>query len=119
MIGAFPTTARAITEALLSEWIGPAGEDLADSVSEFVVAQHARMPDYLRLPLIVLTLACETWPLGLGYWRPLHRLPLDQRRRVIGAWKRSRLGFRTNLIKFYESLAIFGWASECQERSHG
>jgi hypothetical protein len=119
MIGWFQKTVRAITEAVLWERIGPEGVALVGPVYGFVLAQHSRMPDYLRLPVLALTLLCDSWPLWLGYGRPLHNLPLDQRRTVLSAWKRSRIGFRRNLIKFYDSLAVFGWAAEEQERLHG
>ena len=81
MKGLFPQRALAITEALLCDRIGPEAVPMADSVSAFVVAQHSRMPDYLRLPLIVLTLVCDWWPIVFGFGRSLHSLPLEQRRR--------------------------------------
>jgi hypothetical protein len=119
MFGCFPKTVRAITEAVLLDRIGPEAVARAAPVSAFVLGQHSRMPDYLRLPLVTLTLVCDSWPLWLGFGRPLHRLPVDQRRRVITAWKGSRFGFRRSLIKFYESLAVYGWAAECQEHFNG
>jgi hypothetical protein len=119
MMGSFRQTVRAITEAVLFDRLGPEAMALAGPVSSFVVAQHSRMPDYLRLPLIALTLLCDWWPLVLGFGRRLHSLPLDRRRPVLSAWKGSRVGVRRNLIKFYESLAVFGWAAERQEDFDG
>lgn len=117
MKGLFPKRALAITEALLCDRIGPEAVPLAGPVSAFVVAQHSRMPDYLRLPLIVLTLVCDWWPIVFGFGRSLHSLPLDQRRRVLSAWKGSRICACRNLVKFYESLAVFGWATQRSEHS--
>jgi hypothetical protein len=119
MIVSFQKTVRAITEAVLWEWIGPDSVTSAGPVAEFVMAQHSRMPDYLRLPLMSLTLLCDSWPVWLGFGRPLHGLPMDQRCRVLAAWKRSRVGFRRKLIKFYESLVVFGWAAEYQDHRDG
>jgi len=119
MSGVFPKAVRAITEAVLLDRIGPEAVALAGPVSGFVLGQYSRMPDYLRLPVLTLTLLCDSWPLWLGFWRPLHRLPLEQRRLVIASWKRSRVGFRRSLIKFYESLAVYGWAAGCPEHLNG
>ena len=91
MKGLSPQKAFAITEALLYERIGPEAVSMAGPVSAFVVAQHSRMPDYLRLPLIMLTLVCDWWPIVFGFGRSLHSLPLDQRRQVLSAWKGSRI----------------------------
>jgi hypothetical protein len=117
MILSFRKAAGAITEAVLAERAGPGAVSSAPSVAEFVLAQHGRMPDYLRAPLVVLTCLCDLWPV-FGFGRPLHRLQIHDRRRVVVAWRRSRLGFCRNLIKFYESLAVYGWASERPDPSH-
>jgi len=94
---------------------GDAGDlmDLVDlvPVAHFLLQTHARIPDYLRLPLRVLTLAFDAWGVVTA-GRPFHRLPLEARRRQVAAWKGSRLGFRRDLIKFFETLAVFGIYSE-------
>jgi hypothetical protein len=117
--GVFPKTVRAITEAVLWDRVGPEAVALAGPVSAFVLGQYSRMPDYLRLPLLMLTLLCDSWPLFLGFWRPLHSLSLELRRPVIASWKHSRFGFRRSLIKFYESLAVYGWAAEYPDQRNG
>jgi len=80
-------------------------------VARFLLQTHARIPDYLRLPLRVLTLAFDAWGVVTA-GHPFHRLPLDARRRQVATWKGSRLGFRRDLIKFFETLAVFGVYSE-------
>jgi hypothetical protein len=80
-------------------------------VARFLLQTHARIPDYLRLPLRVLTLVFDAWGV-ITAGRPFHRLPLEARRRQVAAWKGSRLGFRRDLIKFFEALAVFGIYSE-------
>ena len=81
------------------------------SVARFLLATHAKMPDYLRLPFVVLTLALDLWALPTA-GRPFHRLPHEGRLRQLRAWRTSRLGPRRDLIKFYETLAVFGWYAE-------
>jgi hypothetical protein len=86
-----------------------------NDVVRFVLEQHARMPDYLRLPMRLLTVGFDWWglvPLG----RRFHRAPPDLRRRQVEAWRRSRLGLCRDLIRFYESLAVFGWNSNRHDR---
>jgi hypothetical protein len=82
----------------------------------FLLDQHRRMPDYLRLPFRCLTLLFDAWSLPLT-GRPFHRASAAQRSRQLRAWKNSRLGFRRDFIKFYESLALFAWYSEREATS--
>lgn len=76
----------------------------------FVLDQHARMPDYLRLPFAAVTLAFDASAV-LRHGRPFHRLPHAQRWRQIVAWRESALGPRRDLVRFYESFVIFHWHS--------
>jgi choline dehydrogenase-like flavoprotein len=77
----------------------------------FVLAQHARMPDYLRLPLQVLTLLFVHWS---GFPRPgsYRNLDPDRRWRRIERLRRSMLGPFRDLIRLYEGLAIYGFHEE-------
>lgn len=77
-------------------------------VVRFVAAQHAQTPDFLRLPLRVLTLVFDAWPL-LTTGRTFHRLAPEARGRQIAGWRASRLGFRRDFVRYYEGLAVFGW----------
>lgn len=83
-------------------------------VARFVVAQHGRMPDYLRLPLRVLTLAFDAWTL-LGTGHLFHRLPHEKRQRQMDSWRRARLGPCRDLMKFYDNLVVFAWFSETHD----
>jgi hypothetical protein len=81
-----------------------------NAVVNFVVDQQGRMPDYLRLPLFVLTLVFNL--AGFRYGGSLfHRLDPSARQRQIAAWRRSRIGAARDLVRLYESLAIFCWTS--------
>jgi choline dehydrogenase-like flavoprotein len=77
----------------------------------FVLAQHARMPDYLRLPFQVLTLLFVHWS---GFPRPGAYRGLDPDRRWsrIAGMRRSILGPFRDLIRFYEGLTILGFHEE-------
>src|SRR5882724_4835049 len=70
----------------------------------FVLAQHARMPDYLRAPILAATLGFDL-PAVLRRGHRFHTLPPAIRSRQIEAWKNSPLGFKRDLVRYFESLA--------------
>ena len=109
----FEQTVRAIVEAVLADR-GIVMEPAAvGRVARFVLDQHGRMPDYLRTPLLSLTLVFEAWPIATGRGvKGFSGLSLERRKAVVGAWRRSKLGPRRDLIKFYESLGVFGRPAE-------
>jgi hypothetical protein len=110
----FPDTVSALTYSIIRERCADPPADAGfphNRVTRFVLEQHARMPDYLRLPLALLTLAFDAWAIPFT-GSPFHRLPHERRWRQVLAWKRSSLGVRRDLIRFYESLVIFGWHAE-------
>lgn len=79
----------------------------------FVLDQQARMPDYLRMPLIVATLildhlACLT---DLGCW---HQLDPDRRWALIEKARRSMFKPLRDLLRFYETLSVFGFGDELE-----
>jgi hypothetical protein len=106
----FEATVAALTDALIREHgstdPGPRGE----AVVRFVLAQHGRMPDHLRLPLLVLTCGFGWLALATA-GAPFHRLPPERRRRRVQAWRTARLGVRRDLVRFWETLVVFGWTS--------
>jgi len=120
MIVSFHATIAALADSIIREHCGDAGDDASqvrDAVAQFLLGQHGRMPDYLRLPLMCLTLVFDAWPL-LYAGRPFHRLSHKRRWRQIRAWKQSKLGFRRDLVKFFETLTVFGWYSEVCRQDH-
>lgn len=76
------------------------------------------MPDYLRLPFRILTLAFDAWALP-RHGKPFHRLPHELRTRQVQAWKASRLEPRRRLIEFYETLAVFSLYSDLYGQDYG
>ena len=114
MLLSFQCTVSALAYSIIWERCGKAGNSLDfpnNRVVRFVLEQHARMPDYLRLPLAGLTLAFDAWAIPFT-GHSFHRLPHERRWRQILAWEGSALGVRRDLIKFYERLVIFGWYTE-------
>jgi choline dehydrogenase-like flavoprotein len=80
----------------------------------FVLDQHARMPDYLRAPLIAATLLLDHTSY-LTDLRAFHRLAPDRRLQVIAKIRSSRL-LRPlkEVLRFYETLAVFGFGDELE-----
>ncbi len=84
-------------------------------VAEFALGQVGRMPDFLRLAIVALTLlfsiqtVCTT---GSTF------LSLDHSRRWqhFLNWKHSRLGFRRDFVRFFESLTVLAWHSRPSEK---
>ena len=102
-----------ITETLISGLDG-ARDDASgpqlEKISLFIFSQHANMPDYLRLPLKILTLLFDAMPI-LAHGHVFHRLSEARRRRIVERWKNSRWAFRRDFIRFFETLGLFAWYS--------
>jgi choline dehydrogenase-like flavoprotein len=77
----------------------------------FVLDQHGRMPDYLRLPLKILTLLFVRWS-GFPRLGSFRGLDPERRRDRIERMRSSKLEPFRDLIRFYEGLAIFGFHAE-------
>src|SRR5271157_3559779 len=82
----------------------PSAQPPYNDLARFVLEQQARLPDYLRLPMLAATLGFD-WSNCLHTARSFHSRPPEIRQRQIAAWKRSRLGFQRDLVRYYESLA--------------
>ena len=109
----FEYTASAICYSIIHQRCQPTSSLLAfphNEVVGFVLQQHSRMPDYLRLPIVVLTLVFDLWGILQG-GALFHRLPHSVRWHQIDLWQSSPIGFCRDLIRFYESLTVFGWYS--------
>jgi len=112
----FDQVVQAVVRALLQEHQAADAEAMTPKVAEFVRGQHARMPDFLREPLRILTLALDTSPWFLGYGRPLRRLSPVEASAVLASWRNGWPAARRDLVSFYEVLSVFGLAAERQER---
>ncbi len=111
MILSFRYTASALVYSLIRERCNEhsaSGSFPHNRVARFVLAQHARMPDYLGLALKVLTLLFDARAIVFS-GRPFHRLPHERRWRQIQSWRMSRLAPCRELVRFYERLVLFRW----------
>jgi len=81
-----------------------------NSVVQFVLEQQKRMPDYLQLPLFVLTLIFEFS--GLIRGSLFHCQSPSMREHQILAWKNSPFHVCRDLMRFYESLVVLYWQSD-------
>ena len=77
-----------------------------NDLTRFILTQRAQMPDYLRIPMKMAALGFD-WS-GMLRGKRFHCQSPEQRARQINTWKNSRLGFQRDLIRYFESLAIFG-----------
>ncbi|MCU0785481.1 MAG: NAD(P)-binding protein, partial [Verrucomicrobia bacterium] len=76
-----------------------------NDLTQFILTQHAQMPDYLRTPMLAATLGFDAFGVLKGGKR-FHRQPPEKRARQIAAWKNSPVGFQRDLIRYFESLAL-------------
>ena len=109
----FKYTASALCYSIIHQHCQLTSSALAfphNEVVRFVLQQHARMPDFLKLPMVILTLVFDLWGIFQG-GTLFHRLPPSTRCQQIELWRNSPLGVCRDLIRFYESLTIFGWYS--------
>lgn len=110
----FVAAVSALVYSIVAERCGDRGDGAAfphNRIVRAVLAQHAALPDHVRLPLAWLTLALDASSL-LTTARPFHALEPARRWRRIERWRESRLGPLRSLVRFYESLAVFGWYAE-------
>lgn len=79
-------------------------------VVAFVVAQHARMPDHMRLAILLATWLFE-WSAFLHGGRRFSTADQASRWRQVQAWRRAPLGPLRDFVRFYETLVVHCWYS--------
>ncbi len=109
MIAAIPNWFHHTVSALAYSLAQPheSSRDLApphNDLTQFILAQHAQMPDYLRAPILAATLGFDALGVLKNGKRFHHQSP-EKRAQQIVAWKNSSLGFQRDLIRYFESLA--------------
>jgi len=111
VLPSFRPTVSALTYSIIRARCGDTSL-IADArhnrVAAFVLARHEGMPDYLRLPFAALTVAFDAAAVAFT-GHPFHALPHERRWQVVERWKRLPISFARDLIRFYESLVVFGW----------
>lgn len=104
----FDRTVAAIAEVVARQ--SPVAAPDRDAVAEvvaFVLATHAKMPDYLRLGFRVLTLVFAASSV-LRHGQPFDRLSSDRQARQVARWEKSSFGFQRGLVAFYRTFTVFG-----------
>jgi hypothetical protein len=81
-------------------------DSVVDEAAEFILSQQRRMPDFLRLGILVATMLFAAWPIPRA-GRVFSRLPEPSQWRQIRRWKSSHLSPFRDLMRFYESLTMF------------
>lgn len=121
----FEKCAAALVETLVRQEMPPGKHvDDTSALTDYILATHARMPDYLRLAFRILTLIFDAWPY-LSTQKPFHQMDHERRARQLRRWQQSRLPIRASLIGFYRAFTIFGLYSRfygqdvgCEGNSH-
>ena len=110
----FQKTVSAICDSIVRSRCAPEGDELASRHAEvvrFVLDQHGRMPDYLRLPLRLATVLFGL--LGIAHsGRPFHAQPPPARWRQLAFWRDGPVAPARDLVRFYESLVVYEWYSD-------
>src|SRR5262245_17015631 len=107
----FKDTVSALCYSIIYQCCQPTHSALAfphNDVVRFVLRQHSYMPDFLRFPIVALTLAFDLWGIVQG-GSLFHMQPHRTRWRQIQAWQSSPIGVCRDLIGFYEGLTVFSW----------
>lgn len=116
-------TVSALCYTLLEEGRSGGGQRRARELNEtvrFVLEQSGRMPDFLRVPFRILTVAFNIQAFmktGVLF----HRQEPELRAVHAAAWKHSRISVRRDFIRYYESLGTLFWHAKTVplERSAG
>ncbi len=81
-----------------------------NDLTQFILTQHARLPDYLRTPMKLAALGFDA--MGLLRAGLFHGQPPEKRAHQIAAWKNSGISFQRDLVRYFESLATFALYSK-------
>jgi choline dehydrogenase-like flavoprotein len=75
-----------------------------NDLTRFIVAQQARLPDYLRTPIAAAAVGFDMLGL-LARCKRFHHQAAWEREKQIAHWKSSRLSFKRDFVRYFESLA--------------
>ena len=84
----------------------------------FVLDQHSRMPDYLRWPLMALTVLFNL-STCVSYLRPFHRLDPVRRWTRIERARGSIFPPFQDLLRFFDGLTVFRFRDELPDTDDG
>jgi hypothetical protein len=102
----YPKIIAAISTELHRRYAGEASESAQEMgvVSEILERQNA-MPDYLRLPMRILTRIFDYWGVVVAGKRFQH-LDATGQALLFDSWKTSRFNVCRDFVRFYESLYL-------------
>jgi hypothetical protein len=109
----FAATISALCYSILDEMEPPSDPidyTRRNKVVRFALDQHTRMPDLFRAPVIMVALLFSVHAF-LKTGVPYHRQGPPLRRVQVLAWKASRLGFKRDFVRLFESLSRLAWFS--------
>ncbi len=87
-----------------------------NDLTQFILTQHAQMPDYLRAPMKLAALGFDSFGVATDGKRFHHQSP-EKRAKQIAAWKNSSINFQRDFIRYFESLATLGLYSRTERRA--
>jgi len=105
----FEAVVSALVYSIVESCGLPSAHRQPNRVVNFVLRQHANMPDFLRWPLLGLTLAFDLAG-GIYFLGCFHRLGNERRKVQMELWRQSPLGPCRDMLRFYDSLTILAWA---------
>ncbi|MCX8092189.1 MAG: GMC family oxidoreductase [Verrucomicrobiae bacterium] len=76
-----------------------------NDLTQFLLSQQARLPDWLRAPMKALIAGFDLAGV-LRSGRLFHHLPPEQRERLLAGWRNGRFAFQREFIRYCESLAL-------------
>ena len=85
-----------------------------NDVTAFVLRQLFQMPDLLRAPAMAAAAGFDLAGIARS-GRLFHTQTPANREKQIRAWKESKLAFRRDLVRYFETLAVFGLHSREEE----
>ena len=89
-----------------------------NDLTQFILTQHAQMPDYLRSPMKLAALGFDAFGIASGGKRFRCQSP-EKRAKQIAAWKNSKVSFQRDFIRYFESLATLALYSRQDRRTPG
>ena len=86
-----------------------------NDLTQFILTQHAQMPDYLRGPMKMAAMGFDAFGVASG-GKCFHSQSPEKRAKQIAAWKNSNISFQRDFIRYFESLATLALYSRDTER---
>jgi len=103
----FHNTVSALAYAIAQERAEEGRSDLQppyNDITQFILQQHARM-GFLSTPIMAATLGFDAMGI-FGAAHRFHKLSPEARMRQVEAWRDSKVGFKRDLARYFESLTV-------------